>query len=77
MDDREKSVYNEQIKLFATFLNSMGVALTVGGGFLLAWQALASNAEPNWKRSFAEMFAVVLGFMLHKLGSLELEKLIQ
>ena len=62
-------IYNERVKLFATFLNGLGVAIFAVGGFAPLVSSLNGTIGPTRFLAFVSAVCVVIAFTLHYLAS--------
>jgi hypothetical protein len=76
MDEQEKLIHNEQVKLWATFANNSGVACIAGGAFGVVWQAAATSAPFDASKIVVELAAFAFGIGLHFLGRSHLKNLL-
>jgi hypothetical protein len=80
MNDREKLIHNEQVKLSATFMNSIAVGTTVGGGFVTAWQMIINSTGsgfwPSNNLLIVQAVAFGGGFFFHQQAKKHLENLV-
>lgn len=67
MDDKEKLIHNERVKLTASFFNNCGVASIAGGGFTILWE-ISSFSKVGPTAIITQAIAVFLGFWLQNLA---------
>ncbi|WP_188822326.1 amino acid transporter [Brucella endophytica] len=68
-------IHNERIKLLATYLNGIGIALFAVGGLAPLFSALYSNSGPTLFLIFMSMNCVIVSAGLHYMASIALRRM--
>ncbi len=72
---RSNVIFNEQIKLTATALNNIAIALIVGGLLLPIFQGHSEISNTWTKNGALSVWALVFGFTLHAMALFVLGKM--
>jgi len=68
-------VHNERMKLLATFINSMAIAVIAVGGFAPIYSRLGETLQINPLIVFNAIYCMAAGCCMHVLASLLLKRL--
>lgn len=68
-------IHNERIKLLATYLNGVGIAIFAVGGFAPIISSIYSQAGPTLILLFASLICFFVSAVLHYVASTVLKRL--
>jgi len=68
-------IYNERIKLFATFVNGLGIAIFAVGGLAPLISSLNGSASPRQLLLFTSATCILGAFALHYIASAVLKRI--